>query len=73
VAIRPERIRITGNAPQINGVKVHVREAIYRGTNIDLWCDPGPLRVRTPAHRNYDTGDEVWLELPSESLVILDE
>lgn len=73
VAIRPERIRITGNAPEINGVKVHVREAIYRGTNIDLWCDPGPLRVRTPAQRNYDTGDEVWLELPPEGLVILDE
>jgi hypothetical protein len=29
--------------------------------------------VRTPAQRNYDTGDEVWLELPPEGLVILDE
>ena len=73
VAIRPERIRITENPPEKNGVKVHVREAIYRGTNLDLWCEPGPLRVRTTAQQNYEPGEEVWLELPPEGLVILDE
>lgn len=73
VAIRPERIRITDNPPEKNAVKAKVREAIYRGTNIDLWLEPGPMRVRTPAHRNYELGDEVWLELPPEGLVILDE
>jgi len=73
VAIRPERIRITADPPQKNGVKVHVREAIYRGTNLDLWCEPGPLRVRTTAQHNYEPGEEVWLELPPEGLVILDE
>lgn len=73
VAIRPERIRITANPPEKNGVKVQVREAIYRGNNLDLWCDPGPLRVRTTAQQNYEPGEEVWLELPPEGLVILDE
>jgi spermidine/putrescine transport system ATP-binding protein len=73
VAIRPERIRIAANPPEKNGVKVQVREAIYRGTNLDLWCDPGPLRVRTTAQQNYEPGEEVWLELPPEGLVILDE
>jgi spermidine/putrescine transport system ATP-binding protein len=73
VAIRPERIRIADRAPQKNGVKARVTEAIYRGTNVDLWLEPGPLRVRTPAQRDFDVDDEVWLELPVEGLVILDE
>lgn len=73
VAIRPERIRIADSPPNNNGIKARIREAIYRGTNIDLWLEPGPLRVRSPALRNYETGEEVWLELPAEGLVILDE
>jgi len=73
VAIRPERIRICDEAPEKNGVKARVTEAIYRGTNVDLWLEPGPLRVRTPAHLNIQVDDELWLELPTEGLVILDE
>jgi spermidine/putrescine transport system ATP-binding protein len=73
VAIRPERIRICNEAPRKNGVKARVTEAIYRGTNVDLWLEPGPLRVRTPAHLNFQVDDELWLELPPEGLVILDE
>jgi spermidine/putrescine transport system ATP-binding protein len=73
VAIRPERIQIAGKVPEKNGVKARVTEAIYRGTNVDLWLEPGPLRVRTPAHRNFDVDDELWLELPPEGLVILDD
>jgi spermidine/putrescine transport system ATP-binding protein len=73
VAIRPERIRVVLQAPEKNGIKSRVREAIYRGTNVDLWLDPGPLRVRTAADHNYEAGEEVWLELPAEALVVLDE
>ncbi|UCD78600.1 MAG: ABC transporter ATP-binding protein [Desulfobacterales bacterium] len=73
VAIRPERIRIADTAPEKNGVKAKVTEAIYRGTNVDLWLEPGPLRVRTPAHRSFDVDDDVWLELPVEGLVTLDD
>jgi len=73
VAIRPERMRITDVKASVNGFKARVREAIYRGTDLDLWLDPGPLRVRTAAHREYEVGDEVWLEFPKEALVILDE
>jgi len=73
VAIRPERIRICNEAPEKNGVKARVTEAIYRGTNVDLWLEPGPLRVRTPAHLSFQVDDELWLELPPEGLVILDE
>jgi len=73
VAIRPERIRIVDGAPANNGVQATVTEAIYRGTNVDLWLEPGPLRVRTPAQRNFDVDDQLWLEIPPEGLVILDE
>ena len=73
VAIRPERIRIVDGAPEKNGVQATVTEAIYRGTNVDLWLDPGPLRVRTPAQRNFEVDDQLWLEIPPEGLVILDE
>jgi spermidine/putrescine transport system ATP-binding protein len=73
VAIRPERIKIAGQEPEKNGIKARVTEAIYRGTNVDLWLQPGPLRVRTPAQRDFAVDDEVWLELPVEGLVILNE
>ncbi|MBW2093589.1 MAG: ABC transporter ATP-binding protein [Deltaproteobacteria bacterium] len=73
VAIRPERMRITESPATVNGTRAQIREAIYRGTDLDLWLDPGPLRVRTAAHRHYEVGDEVWLEFPPEALVILDE
>ncbi len=73
VAIRPERIRIVDEVPAVNGVKATVKETIYRGTNIDLWLEPGPLRVRTASYRGIRVGDEIWLELPMEGLVILDE
>ncbi|UCF90780.1 MAG: ABC transporter ATP-binding protein [Desulfobacterales bacterium] len=73
VAIRPERIRIASQSPARNGVRARVRETIYRGPNLDLWLEPGPLRVRTPSQRDYESGEEIWLELPPEGLVILDE
>ena len=73
VAIRPERIQVVNQEPQLNGVKATVREAIYRGTSVDLWLEPGPLRVRTTTYQSYESGEEIWLEFPREGLVILDE
>lgn len=73
VAIRPEWVRIHETAPSHNGVKAKVREVIYRGTDRDLWLDPGNLRVRSSTYKNFRPGDEVWLELAPEELVILDD
>jgi len=73
VAIRPERIQVATQPPSKNGIKATLREAIYRGTNVDLWLEPGPLRVRTAAHHNFEPGEDIWLELPPEGLVVLDE
>lgn len=73
VAIRPERIQVMKQQPPENGVRATLQEAIYRGTSVDLWLEPGPLRVRTAANQSYEPGEEVWLKLPREGLVILDE
>jgi spermidine/putrescine transport system ATP-binding protein len=73
LAIRPERIRICEDAPAQNGIQSEITEVIYRGTNLDLWLNPGPLRVRSRERQYSAPGKRVWLELPREGLVILDE
>jgi len=73
VAIRPEWIRILESAPEKNGIEGEIREIIYRGTNLDLWLEPGPLRVRTHTYKHFKPGDRIWIELAPEELVILDE
>ena len=73
LAIRPEWIRVSPEQPAVNGIKAQVREAVYRGQDRDLWFDPGPLRVRITSYRNFSIGQEAWLELAPEELVILDD
>ncbi|MFH1136484.1 MAG: ABC transporter ATP-binding protein [Pseudomonadota bacterium] len=73
LAIRPEWIRISQEKPLVNGVRAAVRDVIYRGTNYDLWLEPGPLRVRTSSYKSFKPGDECWLELAPHELQILDD
>jgi spermidine/putrescine transport system ATP-binding protein len=73
VAIRPEWIRIHDHPPETNGVRAKIREVIYRGSDFDLWLDPGPIRVRTHTYKHFKPGDQIWLELAPEELVILNE
>lgn len=73
LAIRPEWIWIRDSQPETNGIRATVSEVIYRGTNFDLWLNPGPLRVRTSSYKNFKPGDQVWLELSPSELVILDD
>jgi spermidine/putrescine transport system ATP-binding protein len=73
VAIRPEWIGIGDHKPETNGIRARVTEIVYRGTNFDLWLEPGPLRVRTSSYRRIDPGREVWLELSPKELVILED
>ena len=72
-AIRPEWIKISDTKPEKNGVKATVSEIIYRGTNLDLWFEPGSLRVRSSTYKNFKIGDELWLDLAPEELVVLNE
>jgi spermidine/putrescine transport system ATP-binding protein len=72
LAIRPEWIQIKDRQPEVNGIKAQVSEVIYRGTNFDLWLEPGPLRVRTSSYKHFKPGDQVWLEIAASELVILE-
>jgi spermidine/putrescine transport system ATP-binding protein len=73
VAIRPEWIRIGDTPPERNGIHARVAEIVYRGTNFDLWLEPGRLRVRTSSYKRIELGREVWVELAPNELVILEE
>ncbi|WP_319521715.1 ABC transporter ATP-binding protein [uncultured Desulfosarcina sp.] len=73
VAIRPEWIRVSEQPPERNGLRVKVTEIVYRGTNFDLWVEPGQLRVRTSSYRRIEPGREIWLELAPEELQVLED
>jgi len=73
IAIRPEWISLSDTKPEKNGIRAKVSEIIYRGTNRDLWFEPGPIRVRSSTYKQFKTGDELWLELAPKELVVLHE
>ncbi len=68
LAIRPERIRLGRRPAGVNAVRGAVRDV---GDHVDLFIEPGPLRVRTGPAEDLRAGAEVWLELPAEYLVPL--
>ena len=73
VAIRPEWIKVGASKPELNGVHATIQDIVYRGTNFDLAVSPGAMRVRTNAFKNFKIGDQVWLELPPNELVVLED
>jgi spermidine/putrescine transport system ATP-binding protein len=44
---------------------------IYRGDHVDLFVEPGPLRVRTEPTPGLCVGAELWLHLHPEHLEAL--
>lgn len=73
LAIRPERIRVCSRRPGMNGVSARVREVIYRGDHMDLFVEPGALRVRTAPRADLRAGATIWLALEPEYLVPLSD
>ena len=73
LAIRPERICVCAGPPAVNGFRGRVREIIYGGDHVDLFVEPGMLRVRRTPTTGLSVGDEIWLELPPEHLEALTE
>ncbi len=73
LAIRPERVRLCKERPAANAVRARVREAVYCGGHVDLFMEPGPLRVRTEPAAALRVGDDIWLELPADHLEALDD
>ena len=73
VAIRPEWIRIGDTPPERNGIHARVAEIVYRGTNFDLWLEPGACAsVRVPTSESNWAGRS-GCELAPNELVILEE
>lgn len=73
IVIRPEWIRISDTKPEKNGVKAKISEIIYRGTNLDLWLEPGPIRVQCSTYKDFKVGDELWLDMAQTELAVLHE
>lgn len=73
LAIRPERVRVREDAPSENGVHTQVQDCFYRGDHLDVWLETGALRMRTAPHRSIVKGDTLWVELPAEALVVLND
>ncbi|MBU1343741.1 MAG: ABC transporter ATP-binding protein [Proteobacteria bacterium] len=73
IAIRPEWIRISDTKPDKNGIRATVTEMIYRGTNLDIWLNPGPIRLRTSTYKNIKIGDELWLDMAPKEMAVLNE
>jgi spermidine/putrescine ABC transporter ATP-binding subunit len=76
LAIRPERMRVTAGTAT-TGLAATVRQAIYRGTSIQVFLETagGPLvatvQNAAAAGLDWDTGHQVTLDFDPASAVIL--
>ncbi len=68
LSIRPERIVVNAEKSGANFVDVVIRETIYRGDHLDLFVEPGPLRIRTTPNFRIGAGETIRIELPAENL-----
>jgi spermidine/putrescine transport system ATP-binding protein len=73
LSIRPERILVRASRPDGNGVRAIVSEVIYRGDHLDVFVQPGNLRLRSSPGARLEPGKQVWLELPARHLEALVE
>ena len=78
LAIRPEQIGLELDKPQENAVASTISEVHYLGTRWDVYCAPGNLRVTLSPSEVDDiggvsAGKSVWLDLPADDLLVLDD
>ncbi|HEU6436067.1 MAG TPA: ABC transporter ATP-binding protein [Nitratidesulfovibrio sp.] len=73
LAIRPENIVFHPERPAVNGLRARVTEAFYRGDRMEVWLEPGNLRMSAAPRRGIAKGDEIWVELLPGALVPLHE
>jgi spermidine/putrescine transport system ATP-binding protein len=73
LSIRPERVLVRPSRPASNGVRAMVSEVIYRGDHLDVFVQPGSLRLRGSPGTGLEVGRQIWLELPSQHLEALVE
>ena len=73
LAIRPENVVFHTQKPAVNGVELTAAEVFYRGDHVEVWLEPGTLRMRAAPRRGVAKGDQIWVELLASGLVVLDE
>ena len=76
LAIHPRWLRWSGSEPARNGLRVRVRDAVYRGDHTLVLTEPRgdeTLRATLDPTQAPAPGEEGWLELPVEQLVVLDD
>ena len=71
--IRPENIRICDRQPKSNGIKLRVRDSIYRGDHQEIWFERNNLKAKTTNHIFFKPGADVWLEFLKDAVVPLNE
>lgn len=82
LAIRPEKLRLLGEPTEVvaeNRVRARVVERVYVGaeTHYELRVGAQALRVEVmnaaSDARPWKVGDDVWVELPADALVVLED
>ena len=74
LAIRPEDIEVREAQPAVNGVHGRIAERLFRGDHWELQVAvAGDVRLRVIAEpdQHHSEGQEVWLELPPDDLLVL--
>jgi spermidine/putrescine transport system ATP-binding protein len=83
VCIRPEKIRLFRNQPNLpNAVKAKVDDIIYTGSenqyvlqvgDTRLICDTLNQDIQEPGHEEFAYDEEVWVVLTPEKLVVIED
>ncbi len=77
LAIRPEFAEVFFSRPanDVNVFPAQVARFAYLGDNVDCWLKVGQwdLRIRLPAFRAISAGQQVWVHLIPEKIIIISE
>ena len=73
LAIRPEDIEVRTLEPSVNGIPARIGERLFRGDHWELSVQAlgQELRVIVEPDQYHKEGQEVWLEMPVDDLLVL--
>ena len=73
LAIRPEDIEVRETPPAENGIPARIGERMFRGDHWELAVSASgvDLRVIVEPDQYHEVGQEIWLEMPVDDLLVL--